>query len=255
LAVLVIFACVAGLGLGVTDASGEELTGVAAWSDRYASWGTAGGLGSKVAAFVDGASNLLAAMAIPPSVAIALMGVLVASFAGTTLDTACRLQRYVVQELASTASERVHVAAWSLPGRYIATGIAVVLAAGLAAIPASAGAWTWESTGTGGLILWPLFGATNQLLAGLAFLVIAFFLWRSGRSAWFILVPMVAMLIIPAWAMWAQIFTGTGAELAWVDREAWLLVLIGGVILLLECWMIIEAILLWPSIRSAGRAL
>ena len=250
LAVLVIFACVAGLGLGVTDASGEELTGVAAWSDRYASWGTAGGLGSKVAAFVDGASNLLAAMAIPSSVAIALMGVLVASFAGTTLDTACRLQRYVVQELASTASERVRVAAWSLPGRYIATGIAVVLAAGLAAIPASAGAWTWESTGTGGLILWPLFGATNQLLAGLAFLVIAFFLWRSGRSAWFMLVPMVAMLIIPAWAMGAQVFTGTGSEVDWITEERWLLVAIGLGTLVLEAWMIFEALLLWPRVRK-----
>jgi hypothetical protein len=30
---------------------------------------------------------------------VALMGVLVASFAGTTMDTACRLQRYVIQEL------------------------------------------------------------------------------------------------------------------------------------------------------------
>jgi hypothetical protein len=66
--------------------------------------------------------------------------------------------------------------------------------------------------------------------------------------------PMVFMLVIPAWAMGGQIFTGTGAELAWVDREEWLLVLVGGVILLLECWMIIEAILYWPSIRSTGCA-
>jgi carbon starvation protein len=194
-------------------------------------------------------------MAIPPSVAIALMGVLVASFAGTTLDTACRLQRYVVQELASTASERVRVAAWSLPGRYIATGIAVVLAAGLAAIPASAGAWTWESTGTGGLILWPLFGATNQLLAGLAFLVIAFFLWRSGRSAWFMLVPMVAMLIIPAWAMGAQVFTGTGSEVDWITQERWLLVAIGLCTLVLEAWMVFEALLLWPRVRKRALAI
>jgi carbon starvation protein len=183
------------------------------------------------------------------------MGVLVASFAGTTLDTACRLQRYVVQELASTASERVHVAAWSLPGRYIATGIAVVLAAGLAAIPASAGAWTWESTGTGGLILWPLFGATNQLLAGLAFLVIAFFLWRSGRSAWFMLVPMVAMLIIPAWAMGAQVFTGTGSEVDWITQERWLLVAIGLCTLVLEAWMVFEALLLWPRVRKRALAI
>ena len=36
------------------------------------------------------------------------MGVLVASFAGTTLDTACRLQRYVIQELAATLGGKVN---------------------------------------------------------------------------------------------------------------------------------------------------
>ena len=51
---------------------------------------------------MDGSANFLKAMSVPASVAVAIMGVLVASFAGTTLDTACRLQRYVIQELAST---------------------------------------------------------------------------------------------------------------------------------------------------------
>jgi carbon starvation protein len=253
LAVVVILACVAGLGLGSTGADGQVVLGEAAWAERYASWGAAGGLGAKVAAFVDGASNFLGALAIPSAVALALMGVLVASFAGTTLDTACRLQRYVVQELASTVSEGCRAAAWSLPGRYVATAIAVVLAAVLAAIPALGEAWSWESTGTGGLILWPLFGATNQLLAGLAFLVIAFFLWRAGRPTWFLIVPMVFMLVIPAWGMGAQVFTGTGAESAWIDQERWLLVSIGTATLALEAWMIVEAILLWPRVRRAAQ--
>ena len=78
------------------------LTGEAAWLARYESWSAAKGLGAKVGAFVDGSANFLVAVGLPSSVAIALMGVLVASFAGTTLDTACRLQRYVVQELAGT---------------------------------------------------------------------------------------------------------------------------------------------------------
>ena len=50
-----------------------------------------------------GASNFVGAVGVPRAVAVALMGVLVASFAGTTLDTACRLQRYVVQELVGDA--------------------------------------------------------------------------------------------------------------------------------------------------------
>jgi carbon starvation protein len=253
LAVLVILACVAGLGLGVTGADGTTVTGDAAWATRYASWGEAGGLGAKVAAFVDGASNFLQAMAVPAGVALALMGVLVASFAATTLDTACRLQRYVVQELASTISETSRRLAWSLPGRFLATAVAVVLGAGLAAVPASGGPWTWASTGTGGLILWPLFGATNQLLAGLAFLVIAFFLWRAGRPTWFLIVPLAAMLVIPAWALAAQVFTGTGAAQAWLEQERWLLVGIGLATLALECWMILEAVMLWPKVRRKAQ--
>jgi carbon starvation protein len=255
LAVLVILACVAGLGLGATAADGQIVLGEAAWADRYASWGEAGSLGAKVAAFVDGAANLLGAMAVPSGVAIALMGVLVASFAATTLDTACRLQRYVVQELASTVSHSWRAAAWSAPGRYFATSVAVVLAALLAAIPAGGGEWTWISTGTGGLILWPLFGATNQLLAGLAFLVIAFFLWRAGRPTWFLIVPMIFMLVIPAWAMGAQVFIGTGADFAWIAQERWLLAGIGLATLALEAWMIVEAMLLWPKVRGLATAL
>lgn len=252
LAIVVILACVAGLGLGARGEDGV-VVGDMAWASRYASWGDAGGLGAKVAAFVDGAANFLGAMAIPSGVAIALMGVLVASFAGTTLDTACRLQRFVIQELASTFGGAAREKAWSLPGRYIATGVAVVLGAILAAIPAAGGVWTWESTGTGGLILWPLFGATNQLLAGLAFLVIAFFVWRSGRSAWFLIGPMVFMLLVPAWGMAAQVFAGTGADLSWVAQGRWLLVGIGLATLALEGWMIVEAVLLWPRVRAFAR--
>ena len=96
LATLVILACGAGLGLGVM-AEGKTVVGEAAWAERYASWGAAKGLGAKVGAFVDGSANFLMAIGLSTGVAVALMGVLVASFAGTTLDTACRLQRHDIQ--------------------------------------------------------------------------------------------------------------------------------------------------------------
>ncbi len=103
LATIVILACVAGLGLGTTNmVTGEMVTGVAAYEARYETWNSANGLGAKVGAFVDGAANFLIAISIPAPMAIAIMGVLVASFAGTTLDSACRLQRYVIQELGTT---------------------------------------------------------------------------------------------------------------------------------------------------------
>ena len=92
-------------GIHLDGASGRAavvLTGRTAWNTRYQSWTTSKSLGAKVAAFVDGAANFLKSLGLSAAVAVALMGVLVASFAATTLDTACRLQRYVIQELATT---------------------------------------------------------------------------------------------------------------------------------------------------------
>ncbi len=249
LATLVILACCAGLGLGI-EKEGSTLVGAEAWASRYASWGAAKGLGAKVGAFVDGSANFLKALGISDGVATALMGVLVASFAGTTLDTACRLQRYVVQELAGTfrrGSETPGPVA-ILSNKHGATIFAVVLAGAMAALPVGEAAWSWTSAGKGGLILWPLFGATNQLLAGLAFLVISFWLWRRKLPVVFVVLPMVFMLIVPAWALIVQLkgFFGSGAGV----EINWLLVSVALTTLALEVWMVIEAVLLWPRARG-----
>ena len=145
LATLVILSCVAGLGLGTVAATGDVVVGQEAYLARYASWASASGLGAKVGAFVDGAANFLQAMWIPPAVAVAVMGVLVASFAGTTLDTACRLQRYVIQELAATfvgvqgepgsVSSQANPFTW-LRNKHGATIFAILLALLIAALPA-----------------------------------------------------------------------------------------------------------------------
>ncbi len=253
LAVLVILACTAGLGLGIMGADGTTLVGDAAWAHRYGSWDAMDqGLAPKVGAFVDGSANFIASLGIPAGIAVALMGVFVASFAGTTLDTACRLQRYVVQELASTQGA-VFKPLRIFRNPHAAAGISVVLAAGLAAVPAS-GEWSWSTMGTGGMILWPLFGATNQLLAGLAFLVIACWLWRRRKPVWFLSVPLLIMLVIPMWAMIDQVFTGTGRDTSWINDGRWELVGIGVVTILLEAWMFIEAVLLMPRIRGVLEA-
>lgn len=281
LAVLVILACVAGLGLGIAGSEGgSTLLGSAAYEARYATWGGANSLGAKVGAFVEGAANFLKALGIAPGFAIALMGVFVASFAATTLDTACRLQRYVIQELASTFAPKISTSALAseaydfddnregadratgaaadggrhafnpftwLTNKHGATIFAVILAALIASLPGGEG----KPAGTGGLILWPLFGATNQLLAGLAFLVITFWMWRRDLPVWFVAIPMVFMLALPGVAMGLQIFRGEGSFLA---TGNWLLVGIGLATLALQIWMIVEAFLAWPKARGVLEA-
>ncbi|MCF8083925.1 MAG: carbon starvation protein A [Deltaproteobacteria bacterium] len=224
LATLVIIAVAAGIGMGYTPKGGTEtLTGVAAWTTHYSSWAAAAGLGSKVSAFVDGSANMIVVLGIPKVFALAIMGVFVASFAGTTLDTATRIQRYVIAELAGDL--RLNF----LTGRYVATAIAVGSALVLAFI---AGA-----SGTGALKLWPLFGAVNQTLAALALVIITLYLEKQGGLKWLIAgIPAVFMAFMTIWAVIVnQVKFG-------VDQNV-LLQVINICILFIAIWIVIEGLI------------
>lgn len=262
LAVLVILCCCSGLGMGQwdrisegtnysykigVDEDGAPLVRNAAWKSHYAAVrevknadGTVkevGGWGShslvnKIEGFVEGGANFLTTIGLPIKLAIAIIAVLVASFAATTLDTATRLQRYVVTELGATVGME------ALKNKYLATGVAVVAGLLIALTPGAKG------PGSGGLILWPLFGAINQLLAGLAFLVVAFFLKKTNRPVFFLVPPAILMLIMPAWAMtWRMFNPSTG----WLAKENYLLLGFGCFIMFLQAVMVWEG---WKLIRS-----
>lgn len=232
LAVLVILACAAGLGMGFdVPGTNQTLIGREAWIHFYGDSWLGMRLGQQVAAFVEGGANMMTAVGIPLDLAIGIVAVMVACFAATTLDTATRLQRYVIQELGAAVSLP------PLTNKYVATGVAVTIGFAMAMIPGPSG------PGSGGLILWPLFGAVNQLLAGLAFLVIAFYLIRHSKPIWFLVVPAALMLGLPAWAMWWQIF-------GWFKQENWLLVGVGGAIEVLQMWMVLEGALMWRRAKG-----
>lgn len=239
LAVLVILACIAGIGLG---SGNENLLGVEAFESRYSSWTAAGGLPAKVGAFVEGSANFIKALGVPASFAVALMGVFVASFAATTLDTACRLQRYVIQELAASLGGSKKGLKYNplklLTNRYVATLFAIITAYLIARLPGADG-----TPGKGGTILWPLFGAINQLLAGLSFLVITFWLHRRGLPKFITMIPGILMLALPLIAMSLNLRSYT-------DTENWLLFVIGFITILLEIWMIVEASLVWKKVKG-----
>ena len=108
-----------------------------------------------------------------------------------------------------------------------------------------------KGPGTGGLLLWPLFGATNQLLGGLAFLVITFWMWRRRLPIWFVAIPTVFMLILPCWAMLHQLFVqAVGSDQGWIAMKSWHLVFIAFATIALEIWMIFEAFAAWPKAKG-----
>jgi len=187
LATLVLVAVGAGIGMAY-EKGGTVFTGTEAWNQHYASWTAAEGLGSKLAAVVVGSANMLATIGVPKAIGLIIIGVFIASFAGTTLDTATRIQRYVVAELATDFKLT------PLANRYVATAIAVISAAVLA--------FGTGASGKGALMLWPMFGAVNQLLAALALLLVTLYLHRRGTWGYLLtLVPCLFMLVLTVWAM------------------------------------------------------
>jgi carbon starvation protein len=251
LAVMVILACCAGVGMGKFDRvtsggdtlfatsqyvaateAGEPVVGEAAWRAKYdpsKGW-SAFKLPAKIGAFIEGGANFLSAVGIPVKLGIGIVAVLVACFAATTLDSATRLQRYVVQELGETLRIK------PLTNRYVATVFSLTLAFFIAWQPVGG------IRGNGGLLLWPLFGATNQLLAGLALMVTAFYLWRRGKPVFFVLIPMVLMIVLPFWALVWQLNYKFG--------ENKMLAVVALVTLGLQLWMVVEAIIAWPKAKG-----
>jgi carbon starvation protein len=221
LAVLVIVAVAAGIGIAYQSGDGKLLTGISAWTAHYSSWKALEGLGSKISAFVIGAANIINSIGIPKSIAIVIMGVFVVSFAGTTLDTATRIQRYVLSELFG----RVKV----FRNRQFSTAVAVITA-GLLAFATGAG-------GNGALKLWPMFGATNQTLAALALLVITVWLKNKGGFKFLIsAIPCVFMAFITTWALVLN-------QINFIGVRNPVLLILNLIILFLNLWIIIEGMI------------
>ena len=223
LATLVVVAVAAGIGMGYTTEANETLTGIAAWTTHYSSWAAAAGLGSKVAAFVDGSANMIASLGIPKGIGVVIMGVSVASFAGTTLDTATRIQRYVVAELFTDIKMDF------LANRYVATIIAVGSALILAFVTGA--------SGNGAMTLWPMFGAVNQTLAALALIIITLYLQTKGGLKWmFAGFPALFMAIMTIWAVIVN-------QTKFLGAHNMLLTVINICILVVAVWIVIEGLI------------
>lgn len=153
----------------------------ALWHNHYASWGAANGLAAKINAFVTGAGHFISGWGLSPEIGQTLMAVLIISFAATSLDTACRIQRYIIGEVGDAFEIPV------LKNRYLSSFIAV-LSAFLLMISSDGG--------KGGLKIWPLFGATNQMLAALTLLLVTIYLMKQKRKAINFLIPTLIVFVI-----------------------------------------------------------
>jgi len=111
--------------------------------------------------------------------------VMINSFVLTTLDTATRIARYITQELFGETF-RIKV----LKNRYVATFFIIIFAGYLAF-------GNWQK-------IWPVFGASNQLVAGIVLLLTGCYLINKKKKAISNLIPAAIMFIATTVALGLQ---------------------------------------------------
>src|SRR5699024_9959587 len=117
--------------------------------ETYYSITEANGEGLRV--LIEGATNLANGLMIPNEISKTIVLIIVVSFAARTLDTGVRLMSYIIAELGMEYKMPV------LAKKHVATTIAVTPSAALVLIPEGP-----QGFGSGGYLLWPLFGTANQ---------------------------------------------------------------------------------------------
>lgn len=197
-------------------------TGVSkeAWLTTYANYAKVPTLPT----FAEGGARIVETLGISRAMALNILAVFMVSFASTTIDTATRLQRYVISEFGDSIGQK-----W-LDNKYIAAGIAVV-SAYLMAFRGSAN------------VIWPLFGATNQLIAGLALLTVTVYLAENNKPTVYTMIPMIFMVFMTTWGM-------VGNFRNYLAAGNTLLAVIDGIIIVLELWMIVEAVNVLGRVRQ-----
>lgn len=221
LAVLVIMSIAGGLGMGMEE-NGVMYYGIDAYEHHYASWLKASGLSAKLNAFITGGSNLFQSLGIPSNIGKPMIVVFIVSFANTTLDSCARIQRLSLQELTGAGSK----ASTLFKNRYFSTFIVVLAASVLTFLkPGAAGA----------LILWPMFGALNQLLAALALGIVSLYLFRKNKNVLISFIPMLFVLVMTIWAMIENIIT-------FISKGDVILIVLSIIILALTLWLLINGI-------------
>ena len=167
-----------------------------------------------VGLFVQGAANFLLPLGIPVHAGQVLVAVLVISFAATSLDTGVRIQRFIVAELGE-----MHGVAW-LSNRFVGGGLAVLPPLALYLLGQE-------------MTLWPLFGAANQMLAGLSLVVVTVWLYKARRPWAYAAIPMAVVLNIAAAALVHKVG-------GFVSKGHYALAAVAVLLLVLELWIVLE---------------
>ena len=179
--------------------------------------------------FIEGGARLISTgWGLPLAFSQTMLAVMVVLFAATTMDAGLRLQRYIVQEWGNIYDIK------PLKNSYVSTLLAIAACLALAF-----GVTNGQYPGDGGMLIWPVFGATNQILASMTLMVISIYLIKLGRPVRYILMPMMFILLLALWASgWYVIeHYSTGN---WVLVVIEVTVMVISIVIMLEAWSVIS---------------
>lgn len=179
LALGTIICCIAGVGL---IAGNTELANTMGWFEWSKAHGGAGNFAAGGGAIVN------VGVGLPIDASKTLFSLMLILFAATTMDAGIRLQRYIIQEWGEMY--KIPFLKKNVIATIVAVGISFLMAI--------------NGIGEGGkneVAIWPLFGATNQILASLTLLTISVYLIKSKKlgGSLVTLVPMVFILTMAFW--------------------------------------------------------
>lgn len=155
--------------------------------------------GGPVNVFADGIGTFMTTFGFSFAVAKGFVALTISAFAMTTLDTATRLGRFIFQEMFTFGAPDKQQQTSLLANPYVATLITIGVSAYMAV-----GSYT---------VIWPIFGAANQLLAALALLAITVWLKHARLSYKMVVIPMVFMFAVTLTALVQLIFYNLGGNI------------------------------------------
>ena len=162
--------------------------------------------------FINGSSALLEKIGLSVHIAQTLIVVLVVSFAATTLDSATRIQRYIITEFGEAINFNL------IKNKFIATLISI--------IPA----YLIASNDNLRNDLWTTFGSSNQMLASLTLMVLSIYLFKKKKNILPFAIPMLIVMLITFSALTIKLNSSPNT----------FILIINSVLIFLFLWMIVE---------------
>lgn len=190
---------------------------------------TPGARSNPILAFAAGAGALFdKGLGIPPVYGTVFGILMVEGFVITTLDTAVRLQRYLLEELWQVIFKDVP----QIFKTYLFNALICVVLMYLLAY------------NNAFLVLWPAFGSSNQLLASLALVAVSVWLVKRGKNAVFTVIPAIFMMVTTLYSLFVLLIE------KYLPKQNYALSLFAIVLIVLAIGVIVLAFKKWRELRN-----